>query len=72
MMMNCDEPFAPGIFVDYVFGSLETVRIVAEALELKLALSCSIRLGSATVDSDEFVFCIVLIDTVLDWSAMPK
>jgi hypothetical protein len=66
------ESLAPIIPVDFVYCDLEAIRIVTEALELKLSLFCGICLARATVDADKLVIGIVLIGAAFDRPAMPK
>jgi hypothetical protein len=51
---------------------MEAIGIIAEARELEFALFCSIRLRSAAVHADQLVIGVVLINTTLAWSAVPK
>jgi hypothetical protein len=69
---HSDEPLAPCIPVYFIFADNEAIGVVAETLKLKLALSCGIRFGTTTVDPDELVLGIILIETVFAWSAVPK
>lgn len=70
--LHSDEPFAPCILVNFHLADLETVRIVAKAIELKLTYSCCFRFGGAAVDPNKLVVGIVLIETIFDWSAVPE
>lgn len=67
-----DESFTPRVLVDFHLAGLEIIGIVAKALKAQLAQSCCICFGRAAIDPDEFIFGIILIQSIFARIAMPE